>query len=132
MFVYLFEQNWKQTCKFFHVFEVSNTLAAGFLEKVYQRALLTELRLRNIRATAEASFAVTYKGHPVGESFADILVEDVLVIELKCAERLSNGKHRLVSERFASLGPDPVSCQSPETQSRMEATRPRVSGSRAG
>ena len=72
------------------VFEVSNTLGAGFLEKVYQRALLTELRIRNIRATAEVSFAVTYNGHPAGEYFADILVEDVLVIELKCAERLSN------------------------------------------
>ena len=72
------------------VFEVSNTLGAGFLEKVYQRALLTELRLRGIRAAAEVSFAVTYKGHPVGEYFADLLVEDVLVIELKCAERLSS------------------------------------------
>lgn len=72
------------------IFEVSNTLGAGFLEKVYQRALLTELRLRGIRATAEASFAVTYKGQPVEEYFADLLVEDVLVIELKCAERLSN------------------------------------------
>ncbi len=72
------------------VFEVSNTLGAGFLEKVYQRALLAELRLRGIRATAEASFVVAYKGHPVGEYFADLLVEDVLVIELKCVERLSN------------------------------------------
>ena len=41
------------------VFEVSNTLGAGFLEKVYQRALLRELSLRGIRATTEASFAVT-------------------------------------------------------------------------
>jgi GxxExxY protein len=72
------------------VFEVSNTLGAGFLEKVYQRALLTELRLRHIRAIAEVSFTVRYKSHPVGEYFADILVEDVLVIELKCADRLSN------------------------------------------
>jgi GxxExxY protein len=72
------------------VFEVSNTLGAGFLEKVYQRALLHELRLRSIRAAAEVSFPVTYKGYRVGEYFADILVEDVLVIELKCAERLSN------------------------------------------
>lgn len=72
------------------VFEVSNTLGAGFLEKVYQRALLHELRFRGIRASAEESFAVTYKGHKVGEYFADILVEDVLVIELKCAERLSH------------------------------------------
>ena len=72
------------------VFEVSNTLGAGFLEKVYQRALLRELSLRGIRASAEASFAVTYKGHSVGEYFADLLVEDLLVVELKCAERLIN------------------------------------------
>src|ERR1017187_8874065 len=48
------------------VFEVSNTLGAGFLEKVYQRALLRELSLRGIRATAEASLAVTDKGHAAG------------------------------------------------------------------
>ena len=71
------------------VFEVSNTLGAGFLEKVYQRALLRELGLRGIRATAEASFAVTYKGHSVGEYFADLLVEDALV-ELKCAAHLAD------------------------------------------
>ena len=72
------------------VFEVSNTLGAGFLEKVYQRALLRELSLRGLRATAEASFAITYKGHSVDEYFADLLVEDLLVVELKCAERLAN------------------------------------------
>jgi len=72
------------------VFEVSNTLGAGFLEKVYQRALLRELSLRGIRATAEASLAVIYKGHSVGEYFADLLVEDGLVVELKCVERLAS------------------------------------------
>lgn len=71
------------------IFEVSNTLGAGFLEKVYQRALLHELRSRGIRATTEVSFTVRYKGHGVGEYFADLLVEDVLVVELKCTERLS-------------------------------------------
>ena len=72
------------------VFEVSNTLGAAFLEKVYERALIAELALRGIRATTQASFPVTYKGHCVGEYFADILVEDVLVVELKCVERLAN------------------------------------------
>ena len=72
------------------VFEVSNTLGAGFLEKVYERARLTELGLGGIRATAQVSFSVTYKGHYVGEYFADILVEDVLVVELKCVQRLAN------------------------------------------
>src|SRR5207245_4906622 len=53
-------------------------------------ALLAELRLCGIRATAEVSFTVTYKGQSVGSYFADILVEDVLVVELKCVERLAN------------------------------------------
>jgi len=72
------------------VFEVSNTLGAGFLETVYERALLRELNIRGIQASSQKSFAVTYKGHSVGEYFADIIVEDVLVIELKCVERLAN------------------------------------------
>jgi GxxExxY protein len=72
------------------VFEVSNTLGAGFLEKVYERALLRELAVRGIRATAQNSFIVTYKGHHVGEYIVDILVEDMLLVELKCVERFAN------------------------------------------
>ena len=72
------------------VFEVSNTLGAGFLEKVYERALLIELGIRGIRANAQASLVVSYKARAVGEYFADILVEDTLVIELKCVDRLAN------------------------------------------
>ena len=70
------------------VFEVSNTLGAGFLEKVYERALLHELRLRGIQAVAQASFPVLYKSQCAGEFFADILVENAVVIELKCVEHL--------------------------------------------
>ena len=72
------------------IFEVSNTLGAGFLEKVYERALLKEFALRGISAVAQASFTVVYKGQSVGEYCTDILVEDILVIELKCVERLAN------------------------------------------
>jgi GxxExxY protein len=72
------------------VFEVSNTLGAGFLEKVYQRALLQEFQLRGIRATAEASLSVMYKGRSVGDYFADLLVEEALVVELRCVERLAS------------------------------------------
>jgi len=72
------------------VFEVSNTLGAGFLEKIYERALLKELGLRGLRAVSQASFTVMYKGQCVGEYFTDVLVEDVLVIELKCVERLAS------------------------------------------
>jgi len=71
------------------VFEVSNTLGAGFLEKVYQRALLHELKSIGLRAVAEVSFPVLYKGRCVGTYFADVLVEDEVVIELKCVDRLA-------------------------------------------
>jgi GxxExxY protein len=74
------------------VLEVSGALGAGFLEKVYERALLRELGLRGIRATSQASFAVTYKGRSVGEYFPYILVEGRLLVELKCAERFA-GQH---------------------------------------
>ena len=72
------------------VFEVANELGCGFLEKVYERALVRELGSRGIRGTAQAPMEVKYKGYGVGEYFADVLVEDVLVVELKCVERLGN------------------------------------------
>ena len=73
-------------------FEVSNTLGTGFLEKVYERALVRELGEQGIRVESQVPFSVFYKGHCVGEYFADILVEGELVVELKCVERLS-GEH---------------------------------------
>ena len=61
-----------------------------FLEKVYERALLRELQIQGIPAVSQASFRVDYKGQCVGDYFADILVDDALVIELKCADRFTN------------------------------------------
>jgi GxxExxY protein len=57
---------------------------------VYERALLREFGLRSIRVAAQASFVISYKGQAIGEYYCDILVEDVLVVELKCVERLSH------------------------------------------
>jgi GxxExxY protein len=72
------------------VFEVANNLGCGFLEKVYERALVRELGARGVRAAAQVPLEVKYKGYPVGEYFADIVVEEVVVVELKCVERLGN------------------------------------------
>ena len=71
------------------VFEGSNTLGAGFLEKIYERALLNELKLRGIAGASQVSFSVVYKGQCVGEYCADIIVDGTLVVELKCADRLT-------------------------------------------
>jgi GxxExxY protein len=71
-------------------YEVSNVLGAGFLEKVYERALTRELALRGLAVKSHACYPVVYKGHCVGEYVADLLVENRVLIELKCVDRFSN------------------------------------------
>ena len=53
--------------------EVSNVLGAGFLERVYRRALGVELRMRGVSVEEEARFRVTYKSLCVGEYVADLV-----------------------------------------------------------
>ena len=64
-------------------FKVSNTLGCGFLEKVYENALVHELRKQGLKAEAQKPISVYYDGVLVGEFFADILVEDTVILELK-------------------------------------------------
>ena len=69
-------------------FTVHNTLGFGFLESVYEKALSIELGKAEIAHTTRAPIRVNYEGHLVGEFFADILVED-LVLELKSVTNLA-------------------------------------------
>ena len=71
-------------------FEVANILGPGFLEKVYERALVTELRLRGVCVEQQVSIPVTYKGTWAGDYVADLLVDRQLIVELKCVECFSN------------------------------------------
>jgi GxxExxY protein len=71
-------------------FEISKVLGAGFLEKVYERALILELTLRGVSAKAQVSFPVCYKGQYVGEYLADLVVEQKLIVELKCVDRFAS------------------------------------------
>jgi GxxExxY protein len=71
-------------------FEVSNVLGPGFLEKLYERALVKELALRGIAATPQVPYSVIYKGQPIGEYIADLVVDDRLLVELKCTHRLAD------------------------------------------
>lgn len=68
-------------------YEVANTLGAGFLEKVYERALSRELVLRGISADTQVSFGVRYKGQQIGSYVADLVVGDQLIVELKCVDK---------------------------------------------
>ena len=65
-------------------------LGAGFLEKVYERALIHELALRGVSAKAQVSFPISYKGQYLGEYAADLVVGEKVIVELKCVDRFAN------------------------------------------
>ena len=69
-------------------FDVYNELGYGFLEKVYQNSLSIELRARGFKVEAQKQIKVYYKGMEVGEYYADIVVDDLVILELKAAECL--------------------------------------------
>lgn len=68
--------------------DVSNELGAGFLEKVYENALAEELRLRGIPAVTKKRLVVRYKGVVVGDYSPDLLVDQRVIVELKCAQAI--------------------------------------------
>jgi len=57
---------------------------------VYERALVQELRYRGLDAQPQVPYVIKYREVPVGEYFADILINNQLIIELKCVDRLNN------------------------------------------
>jgi len=69
-------------------YAVYNELGYGFLEKVYQNSLFIELKSRGFKVEAQKQIKVNYKGFEVGEYYADIVVEDLVILELKAAEFL--------------------------------------------
>ncbi len=75
-------------------FAVLNTLGAGFLEKVYENALVQELRDAGLAVEQQCSVKVHYHGAVVGEYSTDLLVEDVLLVELKTVRELGD-VHRM-------------------------------------
>ncbi len=68
--------------------KISNTLGSGFLEKVYENALVHELRKAELKVDQQHVMTVAYDGIVVGEYAADILVEDVILVELKAIKAL--------------------------------------------
>ncbi|HDN81026.1 MAG TPA: GxxExxY protein [Chloroflexi bacterium] len=69
-------------------YTVYNVLGYGFLEKVYENALAIELRKMGLKVVQQAPIAVYYDGQLVGEYFADLLVEDLVIVELKATRTL--------------------------------------------
>ena len=68
--------------------EVNRVLGPGFLEKVYENALLIELGNQGLKAEGQIPIVVKYKGKSIGEYFADIVVENEIILELKAVNQL--------------------------------------------
>jgi GxxExxY protein len=70
-------------------YTVYNRMGFGFLESVYKKCLLIELSKEGIQAESEVSIRVQYDGQLVGEFIADLLVEGVVIVELKSVRALT-------------------------------------------
>ena len=69
-------------------YDVYNELGWGFLETVYQNSMFIELKSRGFDVVAQKQIKVKYKGIEVGSYYADLIIDDMIIIELKSAERL--------------------------------------------
>jgi GxxExxY protein len=71
-------------------YTVYNALGYGFLEKVYENALGIELRKMGLEVVPQALISVHYAGQVVGEYFADLLVDDAVIVEIKASRTLAD------------------------------------------
>ena len=69
-------------------YNVYNELGYGFLEKVYENALMIELKSMGLNCEKQKPISVSFKGYTVGDYYADIIVENKVIIELKAVEGL--------------------------------------------
>ena len=67
--------------------EVHRQLGPGLLESLYESALCIELEQAGLKYSRQAIIPVVYKNHPIGEHRIDLLVEDLVVLEIKSVER---------------------------------------------
>ena len=74
-------------------YKVYRALGYGFLEKVYENALVLELRNQGLQVEQQVPIKVYYRGHIVGEYVADVVVEQKVLVEIKAVEHLAEA-HR--------------------------------------
>ena len=70
-------------------YKVYNTLGFGFLEKVYENALVVEMQVSGLHVEQQKPITVYYREQIVGEYFADLIVNDCVIVELKTAESIA-------------------------------------------
>lgn len=84
-------------------YAVYNTLGYGFLEKVYENSLLIELQLIGLKVESQKQIDVFYADEKVGVYFADLVVEDTVMVEIKASEALrEENEYQLINYLKAS------------------------------
>ena len=69
-------------------FQVKKRLVPGFLESIYEKALIIELTERGLEVESQVPIEVDYKGHVIGEFKLDLLVENQVIVEVKAVNQL--------------------------------------------
>lgn len=69
-------------------YDVYNELGYGFLERVYQNSMYLELQARGFKVDPQKQIKVYYKGQEVGEYYADLIIDDFIILELKATETI--------------------------------------------
>ncbi|MHC5054908.1 MAG: GxxExxY protein [Planctomycetota bacterium] len=87
-------------------FEVSNELGAGFVESVYEKALVVALRAKNLKVASQVPIKIMFRGQSVGDFVADLLVEDKIVVELKAVKALAPEHQAQVINYLVATGLD--------------------------
>lgn len=114
-------------------YKVYNALGHGFLEKVYENALVMEIQKRGLTAKQQMPIKVYYEGKIVGEYFADLLINDLVIVELKAVEEIIKAhENQLVNYLKATnlevglilnFGPEPKFKRKIFTNSRKPALK---------
>jgi GxxExxY protein len=87
-------------------FKVHRALGSGFLEKIYENALLIELRKTGLAVEQQKSIPVYYQGEKVGEYYADLWVENRVICEIKANSALSKENEAQLVNYLAATGVD--------------------------
>ena len=87
-------------------YKVHNTLGPGFLEKVYENALRIELAKQGLKVAQQVPVKVHYEGQVVGDYYADLLIEDKIIVELKAIQTLSKAHEVQLVNYLTATGID--------------------------
>ncbi len=88
-------------------FEVMKELGPGFLEKVYRNALMITLQQKGLQIQLEQPFTVTFRGQIIGRYYADLIVNQTVIVELKCCDGLAR-EHQAQLFNYLKISSLPV------------------------